>query len=171
MPSLSIIIVSYNTKKYTLECLRSIYEQTQDVSYEVIVIDNASSDGSAEAIEAKFPNVHLIKSKKNVGFAGANNLAAEEAKGDYLLLLNPDTVILDGAIQKLYNFALVNPDNLIYGGRTLFEDRSLNPTSCWKKKTLWSFFATQRDWPLFFGKAAYLIQNPTGLGKETLYGK
>ncbi len=136
----SIIVVSYNTKKYTLECLRSVYEQTQGITYEVIVVDNASSDGSVEAIETEFPAVYLIKSTENLGFAAANNLAAQKAKGDYLLLLNPDTVILDGAIQKLYKFAFANPNNLIYGGRTLFEDHSLNPTSCWKKMTLWSLF-------------------------------
>ncbi|MCI5133605.1 MAG: glycosyltransferase family 2 protein [Candidatus Electrothrix sp. AW2] len=140
--TISVIIVNYNTKVYTLECLRSIYEQTQHIDYEIIVVDNASSDGSAKAIEAEFPDPYLIKSKENLGFARANNLAAEKAKGEYILLLNPDTVILDGAIQKLYNFALAHPENLIYGGRTLFGDQSLNPTSCWKKMTLWSLFCS-----------------------------
>ncbi|MCI5225189.1 MAG: glycosyltransferase family 2 protein [Candidatus Electrothrix sp. AX2] len=140
MKSFSVIIVSYNTQKFTLECLRSVYEQTQDITYEILVVDNASSDGSAEAIESEFPDIRLIKSKENLGFAAANNLAAEKAKGDYILLLNPDTVIIDSAVQKIYNFALANPENLIYGGRTLFEDQSLNPTSCWKKMTLWSLF-------------------------------
>ena len=140
MPALSVIIISYNTKEYTLECLRSVYEQPKGIAHKIIVVDNASFDGSAEAIEKQFPNVILIKSKENLGFAQANNLAAQRANGDYILLLNPDTIILDSAIQKLYAFAVAHPTNLIYGGRTLYQDLSLNPTSCWKRPTLWSLF-------------------------------
>ena len=140
MPDLSIIIVSYNTRELTLACLHSVYEQTKDITFEVIVVDNASADGSAEAIEAYFPKVSLIKSEINLGFAKANNIAARKAIGKYLLLLNPDTVILNGAIQKLFSFAESNPENGIYGGRTLFADGSLNHASCWKKPTLWSLF-------------------------------
>lgn len=136
----SIIIVSYNTKLFTLECLDSLCKQTEGIPCEVIIIDNASSDGSAEAIQEQFLDIVLIKSKENLGFAQANNLAANRATGDYILLLNPDTIIFDGAIQKLYTFAKANPKNLIYGGRTLYPDLSLNPTSCWKKPTLWSLF-------------------------------
>ena len=137
MVDVSVIIVSYNTKDMTLECLRSVYEQTTDISFEVIVLDNASEDGSAEAIKELFPELQLIKCSENLGFARANNEVAKGARGHYLLLLNPDTVVLDGAIQKLYQFALSLPDHSIYGGRTLFADRSLNPASCWRQQTLW----------------------------------
>jgi N-acetylglucosaminyl-diphospho-decaprenol L-rhamnosyltransferase len=140
MLDLTVIIISYNTKKLTLDCLQSVYDQTHHISFEVVVVDNASSDGSAEAIEKKFPDVTLIKSKENIGFAKANNLAAKKAAGEYILLLNPDTLVLDEAIQKLHNFAVSNPKHLIYGGRTLFENFSLNPTSCWKQPSLWSLF-------------------------------
>jgi GT2 family glycosyltransferase len=98
MTSLSIIIVSYNTQEYTLECLRSIYEQTKGISYEIIVVDNASSDGSAEAIEQEFPLVKLIKSKDNQGFAAANNIGFSYATGRYLLLLNSDTVLVGNVL-------------------------------------------------------------------------
>ena len=140
MLDLSIIIVSYNTKKMTIDCLCSVYEQTSGISFEVIVVDNDSTDHSAQAIEEKFHEVYLIQSKENLGFARANNLAAQRAKGKYLLLLNPDTIVLDGAIQKLHNFALNYPNNSIYGGKTVYGDHSLNPTSCWRRPTLWSLF-------------------------------
>lgn len=137
---ITILIVSYNTKEMTLECLFSVYEQTSDISFEVVVFDNCSFDGSAEAIERSFPDVKLIRSLENLGFAKANNKAAKMVKGKFLLLLNPDTIVLDRAIQKLYDFAINSPQYRIYGGRTLFADRSLNPASCWRQQTLWGLF-------------------------------
>jgi GT2 family glycosyltransferase len=140
MIDISIIIISYNTREMTLGCLRSVLDQTEDISFETIVVDNNSSDTSSQAIEEEFPGILLIKSPKNLGFAQANNLAAERAKGRYLLLLNPDTVVKEGAIQKLHLFARKHPANRIYGGRTLYGDGTLNPTSCWRQPTLWSLF-------------------------------
>lgn len=137
-PDLSIIIVSYNTREITRACLRSLYEQTSGVTFETLVVDNASTDGSARAIAEEFPRATLLARDDNVGFARANNLAAERAAGEYLLLLNPDTVVLDGAVQRLLAFARANPAARIWGGRTLYADGSLNPTSCWRKMTLWS---------------------------------
>jgi len=137
---LSIIMVSYNTKKLTMDSLQSVFEQTEGLTYEVIVLDNASQDGSANAIAAGFPQVKLIASKENLGFAQGNNVAIKEAKGEYILLLNPDTVVLNEAIQKLLLFAKKKPNARIWGGRTLFADGSLNPASCWRRSTLWSLF-------------------------------
>lgn len=136
-PSLSIIVVSYNTREMTLECLRSVYAETR-APFELIVVDNASSDGSAEAIAAEFPDLRLMAETVNHGFAAANNLAAKGARGEYLLLLNPDTVVLDGALDKLLAFARRRPEARIWGGRTLYGDRSLNPSSCWRRMDLWS---------------------------------
>jgi N-acetylglucosaminyl-diphospho-decaprenol L-rhamnosyltransferase len=137
---ITIIIVSYNTQAMTLECIRSVLEQTSVARCEVIVVDNASKDGSADAIRRNFPDIKLIASAENLGFARANNLAARHAHGSRLLLLNPDTVILDHAIDRLHEFATENPSCRIWGGRTLFADGSLNPTSCWRHATLWSIF-------------------------------
>jgi hypothetical protein len=137
---LSIIVVSYNTRELTLACLQSIYDQTVDSCFELLVVDNQSTDGSAAAIAERFPRAELILSNENLGFARANNLAAERATGEFLLLLNPDTVVLDRAIDRLVAFARQRPDNGIYGGRTLFGDRALNPTSCWGRSTPWSEF-------------------------------
>jgi len=136
-PLVSVIVVSYNTREMTLACLRSLASETT-VEREVIVVDNASSDGSARAIAAEFPQVRLIAESVNHGFARANNIAACEATGRYLLLLNPDTVVLDGAVDRLIEFATRTPKASIWGGRTLFGDRSLNPASCWRRMTAWS---------------------------------
>jgi GT2 family glycosyltransferase len=117
-----------------------VYGQTGKITFEVIVVDNASSDGSARAIEAEFPQVRLIRSVENLGFARANNLAASVARGRYLLLLNPDTVVLARAIERLAEFAEANADAAIFGGRTVFADGSINLASCWRRPTPWSLF-------------------------------
>lgn len=134
----SIIVVSYNTRALTLAALTSVVAETRDVAYEVIVVDNASSDGSAAAIAAHPAKPRLMALDENIGFARANNLAAAEARGDYILLLNPDTVVLDRAIDRLVAFARANKRALIWGGRTLFADGSLNPSSCWRRMTPWN---------------------------------
>lgn len=137
LPLISIIVVSYNTREMTLECLKSVYAQTRE-PFELIVVDNASTDGSAAAIKAEFPSIRLVAETENHGFAKANNIAGTYAQGEFLLLLNPDTIVLDGAIDRLVSFARRVPEAGIWGGRTLNGDRSLNPTNCWHRMTLWS---------------------------------
>jgi len=136
----SILIVSYNTRALTLEAIASAVRETEQCAYEIIVVDNASHDGSAEALAGHPAKPHLIALRENIGFARANNVAAQQARGRYLLLLNPDTVVLDGAIDALVDFADANPDAQIWGGRTLFADGSLNIASCWGRMTLWNQF-------------------------------
>jgi hypothetical protein len=137
---LSILIVSYNTREQTLACLDSIFRQTPAGAVEVIVVDNASSDSSAEAIAARWPRATLIRSARNLGFAAANNLAATQARGRMLLLLNPDTVLHDRCLQYAVGFADRMGPKSIVGGRTFFADGSLNPASCHGKPGLWSLF-------------------------------
>lgn len=139
-PDVSIIVVSYGTREMTLECLRSVVAQTRIVSYEVIVVDNASPDGSPQAIAQAFPDFRLLAQTENLGFAAANNLAAQSARGEFLLLLNPDTVVLEGAVDEIVAFARRRPGAGIWGGRTLFGDGRLNPSSCWQQQTLWNLF-------------------------------
>lgn len=139
-PDVSIIVVSFNTREMTLACLRSVIEQTTTVSYELLVVDNDSHDGSAEAIQREFPSVTLIEPERNLGFARANNLAAHQATGEHLLLLNPDTVVLHHAIDTLVTFAQNHPDHRIYGGRTVFADGSQNINSCWRAPSPWRLF-------------------------------
>ncbi len=138
MCDLSILIVSYNTRALTIACLESVELQSQGLDYEVIVVDNDSRDGSAAAIAARFPRVRLLALSENLGFARANNLAARQARGRYLLLLNPDTVVLNRAIPRLLEFARTRVGPAICGGRTLNPDGTLNPTSCWGWPTPWS---------------------------------
>lgn len=135
---LSIILVSFNTRAMILDCLRSIRDQAQRTKYELIVVDNNSDDGSAMAIRNEFPDIKLIALTENIGFGRANNLAAREAQGRRLLLLNPDTLILDHAIDRLVAFADTTPNHRVWGGRTLFADGSLNPGSCWRRMGLWT---------------------------------
>lgn len=136
----SIIVVSYNTRELTLEALRSAVAETRHAKYEIIVVDNASSDGSAEAIRNEFPQARMLALDSNIGFAAANNRASVEAQGEFLLLLNPDTVVKDQAIDRLLSFARCEPLAKIWGGRTLFPDGSLNPSSCWGRITFWNLF-------------------------------
>ena len=138
--ALSILVVSYNTRELTLACLGSVYAQTAGLDFEVILVDNASEDGSAAAIKGAFPQVTVIESAENLGFARANNLAGRSASGEYLLLLNSDTVVLDHAINRILEFAEQHLDAGIVGGRTFFEDGSLNASSCHGRQTPWSLF-------------------------------
>jgi N-acetylglucosaminyl-diphospho-decaprenol L-rhamnosyltransferase len=116
-----------------------VFEQTHG-SFEVIVVDNASGDGTPDMIEREFPQARLIRSDRNLGFAGANNLAAREARGDWLLLLNPDTVVLDRALERLLAFGRGQDVAGLFGGRTLRPDGTLEPSSCWGPQTPWSTF-------------------------------
>ncbi|HEY1928466.1 MAG TPA: glycosyltransferase family 2 protein [Caulobacteraceae bacterium] len=157
----SILIVSYNTREMTLATIASVFEQAQTASFEVIVVDNASSDGSAEAIRERFPHVKLVASTENLGFGGGNNLAGETARGRRILLLNPDTVVLDHAVDRLCAFADAHPKRGVWGGRTVFADGSLNPASCWGKATLWSLFCMATGLRAFEDSPVF---NPEGYG-------
>src|SRR5262249_16591826 len=130
-------VVSYNTRQKTVQCIHSIKRSTTRIPYEVIVVDNASTDGSAEAIRATFPDVKLIASPDNLGFGLANNLAENHARGRRVLLLNPDTVVLDHAIDNLHKFACSTPDRRVWGGRCLDQDGRVN-RSCANRMTLWN---------------------------------
>jgi GT2 family glycosyltransferase len=138
-PEISVIVVSYNTRDMTLACLESVYAQTSG-AVEVVVVDNASTDGSAEAIRAAFPQVRLIAERVNHGFAAAHHVAVPHCRAPWLVLLNPDTVVLDGALDRLMAFRRQRPKAGIWGGRTVFADGRLNPASCWRRQTLWSLF-------------------------------
>jgi len=136
-PDLSILIVSYKTREMTLACIDSVIQQTRKTSYEIIVVDNASDDGTCEEIRRVHPAIKLLDSKENLGFALGNNIAAKMSSGSRLLLLNPDTLIIDGAIDTLVEFARNTPDAGIWGGKTIFPDHTIN-ASCLRAFTPWS---------------------------------
>jgi hypothetical protein len=158
---LSILIVAYKNQDLTRDCLRSVFEQTREASFEVIVVDNASGDGTPDMVEREFPRVQLIRSEINLGFAGANNLAASRASGEYLVLLNPDTLVLDGALDRLLKFARGQEQPGVFGGRTVRPDRTLDPSSCWGTPTPWS------AWCFATGLSVVFRHNPV-LDPESL---
>jgi len=96
----SIVIVSWNTRDILRDCLMSIYEETRDTAFEVIVVDNASTDRSVAMVKEEFAQVRLVENQKNRGFAAANNQGMALAQGRYILLLNSDTIVLENAITK-----------------------------------------------------------------------
>jgi GT2 family glycosyltransferase len=134
----AVLIVSYNTERELVRCLESLRAQRRSVTQQVVVVDNASSDGSVAAVRERFGEVELVASPENLGFARGVNLAATRADADFLLLLNPDTVVLDHAVDELVAFARAHPGHGLYGGRTVRPDGALEPSSCWALPTLWS---------------------------------
>lgn len=137
---LSIIIPSFNTKHLTGRCLRSIIETLKKsaLTYEIIVIDNASKDGSVEMLNTQFPQVIKILNKENVGYGTANNMGLHAAKGTYALMLNSDIDALNGSLDRLYAFVQAHPKSFV-GAKLYNEDGSLQP-SCGPMFTLWYVF-------------------------------
>lgn len=134
----AVLIVSYNTEHLLGECLQTLYDQRGSLRQQVIVVDNNSNDGSVSMIRSRFPDVELVASNENLGFARGVNLAASHANADFVLLLNPDTVVLDRAIERLVSFARSQPDHGLYGGRTVKRDGTLERSSCWALPSVWS---------------------------------
>lgn len=125
-PDVSIIIVNYNTRQLTLDCLASVYESLTSFQYEVIVVDNASRDGSVEAIGGAYPEVRMIANRDNTGFAVANNQAMEIAKGRYILLLNSDTVVQKDTLDIMIRFMDSHPEMGASGCKVILPDGSLD---------------------------------------------
>lgn len=110
-PDLSIIILNYNVCELLVNCLDSMFKsKTKDDKWQVIVVDNASSDDSVESVRKKFPQVEVIANEKNLGFSAGNNVGVKKAKAPVVLFLNPDTIILGQAIQKSYQYLISSPD-------------------------------------------------------------
>lgn len=123
---LSIIILNWNTRDLLRQCLTSILSDScNTIQYEIIVVDNASSDGSRDMLKAEFPTIHLIVSKSNVGFGAGNNSALPEAKGRYILFLNTDTVVHPGALSSLIAYADSRHDLGVVGAKLINADGSL----------------------------------------------
>lgn len=133
---LSIIIPSFNTKGLLDRCLISVYESLADtkIKFEIIVIDNASDDGTRELLNKKYPRVIKIFNKDNLGYGKANNIGINKAKGEYILLLNSDIKVLDRGIEKLLDCAKVYPKSFI-GGK-LFNENNTPQSSCGPMYTL-----------------------------------
>jgi GT2 family glycosyltransferase len=136
---ISVVIVGWNAKRYLELCLESLASAPPRRSMEILVVDNASSDGSSEMVQAKFPNVKLIRSKENLGFSRGNNLAIRQAKGRYIALVNPDVIVFPGCLDSLVNFLEQNPKVGNVGPRVLNPDMTMQST-CRRAPTLWNNF-------------------------------
>jgi GT2 family glycosyltransferase len=155
---LSVIIVNWNTKELLKSCLDSFYREMKEFTSEIFVVDNSSSDGSAEMVKKEFPEVILIENIKNVGFAKANNQAFHLAGGRFVLLLNPDTVILNNAVSKMLRFigekkkiGAVGPKLVNTDGSVQYECARNFPSLL---TAFSSFFLLERYFPksMLFGK-------------------
>jgi GT2 family glycosyltransferase len=127
-PDVSIVVVNWNVKDFLRNCLRSIMQET-DKPYEIIIVDNASGDGTVQMVEAEFPDVALIANSRNLGFAAANNQGIRASSGRYLLLLNPDTIVLDGAIDKMIDWCDRHPE-VGCAGCQVFETATVIQRTC-----------------------------------------
>lgn len=153
---LSIIIVSFNTKDILDDCIASIKNSSTKSPYEIIVIDNSSCDGSVEMLESKYPEVKLIKNKENRLFSIANNQGAEIATGEYLLLLNSDTLVYDNNLDKLVRYMDELDQHVIcVGPKILNKDKTLQSQGMFGMSLLSAFsqyFKVDRLLPTFIGK-------------------
>lgn len=140
--TLSIICVNWNSLDFLLDCIASIYEHAPDAPFEIVVVDNASTEGGLELLKDRFPLVRLVRSDRNLGFAGANNLGIRHSSGQYILLLNPDTKVVGPAVGLLLRCIKSLPDAGIVGGTLLNGDLSVSTTSIQKFPTILNQFLT-----------------------------
>jgi GT2 family glycosyltransferase len=132
LAAVSIIIATYNARELVGQCLQSIYENPPREPYEIIVVDDASADGTSEMIRARFPEVRLLHNMRNIHYANSNNRAFSYASGQYLYLLNNDTIVLPDAIDEMVAFLKAHPEAGAVGSKLLNEDGTLQ----WSVKSL-----------------------------------
>ncbi|MDH4070400.1 MAG: glycosyltransferase [Ignavibacteria bacterium] len=167
---LSIIIVNYNVRQFLENALASVRKGTDGIETEVFVVDNASDDGSVEMVKAKFPEVQLIASDKNLGFARANNLALTKARGRFLLLLNPDTILQEDTLRVMIRFMEKNPDAGLAGCKILNPDGSFQLSCRRSFPTPWvSFTKVFGLSGLFPGSRLFGRYNLTYLNPDATY--
>jgi GT2 family glycosyltransferase len=127
-PTISVVVVTWNARKYVDECLRSLYEDNV-IPVEVIVVDNASTDGSPDLVAREFPSFRVLRNLQNLGFARANNIGIRESHGEYVCLLNSDVVLSRGTLYALYQFMQANPRVAIAGPQMRGADGSVRRSS------------------------------------------
>ncbi|WP_375501968.1 glycosyltransferase family 2 protein [uncultured Jatrophihabitans sp.] len=158
----AIVIVSFNTRDLLTRCLHAVRAATQDLVVEIVVVDNASIDGSAQAAREAAPNATVVALEKNVGFARACNTGVAQTSSDYVLLLNPDTEMAPGCLGALLECHARNPDAGVIGGRTVDETGALDPHSCWGLPSLRSLFCFASGLSTVFAENRLL--DPESLG-------
>lgn len=173
---ISVVIVGWNAKHYLELCLDSLAKAPPRRAMEVLVVDNASTDGSAEMIEAKFPWVKLIKSGENLGFAKGNNVAIRQCQGRYIALVNPDVIVFPGCLDALADFLDQNPKVGNVGPRVFNPDMSMQST-CRRFPTLWNNFCTTsrlellfKGSPFFAGEHMFYFPHDRTLAVDVIVG-
>lgn len=136
----SVVVVSYNTRRLIGPCLDSVAAAAAGLRHEVVVVDNASSDGSAEFVAEAYPDANLLVNEANLGFGAAVNRAVDEARGRFVLLVNSDAELHPGSIRAVVEHAEAHPEHGLYGGRVYDADGRVDPRSCWGLPTSWSVF-------------------------------
>jgi GT2 family glycosyltransferase len=149
MLDVSVIIVAWNVRQLLHDCLKSVYDQTEGIDFEVIYVDNASEDGSVEMVVKDFPQVKMIENRENKGFIKANNQGIEISKGRYVLLLNSDTIVLDNAIAKLVQFADAHTEAAVVGCKVLNPDMTLQRNCFMYPSILNMFLSTTYLYKIF----------------------
>jgi GT2 family glycosyltransferase len=139
MKSISIVIVTWNCKRFLQECLDSLVDYRRDQQTEIIIVDNASADGTPELVRDSYPEVTLIQSNENLGFTKGNNVGIRRASGEYVLLINPDVNVLHGCIDKMLAYMQQNPRIGLLGPRMLGADGK-SDRSYMGAPTLWNLF-------------------------------
>ena len=150
---LSIIIVTWNGKRYAIECLESLRELGSELAVEVIVVDNGSTDGTPDAIRAQFPNVTLIENHSNLGFAKANNIGIASSSGRYLCLINSDVVVPEGCLERMVEYMKAHPEIGVLGPRMLSPDGGTG-ASVMKLPTVWNTLCCALGLHLIFPRSS-----------------
>ncbi|RPI01270.1 MAG: glycosyltransferase, partial [Ignavibacteriae bacterium] len=140
LPEVSVIIVNYNVRDFLSQSLLSIQKALKGIRSEIFVVDNASDDGSAQMVRHRFPNIHLIANTDNLGFAKANNIGLRKARGQYILLINPDTIVQEDTIRVMVEFLNSHPEAGLAGCKILNPDGSFQPACRRSFPTPWVAF-------------------------------
>ena len=155
-PTLSVVIINWNTRDMLRECLHSVLASLDGMESEIIVVDNASEDGSVQMVSREFPQIHLICNPRNMGFAAANNQAFAISRGQHILMLNSDTIVHPGVLGASVRFLQENPKAGAMGCRVLNPDGSMQRTCSMfpslANLVLWATGLWRLPWPRFLGR-------------------
>jgi GT2 family glycosyltransferase len=167
----SIIIINYNTAELTSNCIKSVMAYTKGIDYEIILVDNASTETDADAFTREFPTIQLVKSKVNGGFAYGNNLGIEKATGDYILLLNSDTILQKDSITKAVSCFTQHPDVGVVGCRMTFPDGKVQYSARKFRSISWELLDLFRFVPylMSYSKRSALMLGKYFLHDEPVY--
>lgn len=151
MPILTISIVNFNSGEYLLDCLKSLDKVKEEVNFEIIIVDNASTDDSLALVKKKFPDCHFIENKENLGFGKAHNLSLQKATSEFILILNPDTEVKKNVLSTMIDYMKSNPDVGVASCKVILENGSID-------------WASHRGFPTPLAAFLYYV-----IGNDSLY--